>query len=188
MQKTRATSNCGPGERTFFDANLDGWLDLYVDAGTLYLAVSSNSNPQRNLFFLNKGDGTFEDVSASSGMDSYKRSRTSVYGDYDQDGDPDLFLVNGNEEVYLYKNEQATDHNWLIVDLEGTISNRNGIGARLELLATDGSRQYWEVRSGSSLGGGDDIAAYFGLGTADLESLKIAWPSGFVQELDNLFH
>nr|MBX2822022.1 VCBS repeat-containing protein [Rhodothermaceae bacterium] len=172
----------------FFDSNLDGWLDLYVDAGTLYLAIASNRDPQRNLFFMNKGDGTFENMSAESGMDSFKRSRTSIYGDYDNDGDPDLFLVNGNEEVYLYQNDQSTNHNWLIVDLEGTISNRSGIGARLTLTATDGSKQYWETRSGSSLGGGDDLAAYFGLGTAAIDSLVIDWPSGLSQVLTGLDH
>ena len=51
-------------------------------------------------------------------MNDFKKSRTSVYGDYDKDGAPDLFLVNGNEPIYLFQNNQNTGHNWLIVDLE----------------------------------------------------------------------
>ena len=170
----------------FLDANLDGWLDLYVTAGTLYIFTNSALDPQENLFFLSNKDGTFTDMSASSGLNTPKRSRTSVFGDYDNDGDPDLFLVNSNEEVSLYRNEHSDGNNWLILSLEGTRSNRSGIGARIVLTDTAGDRQYWEIRSGSSLGGGDDLAAYFGLGEASVASVEITWPSGETQTLENV--
>lgn len=170
----------------FYDLDLDGWLDLYVDAGTLLLATSSEADPQPNLVFMNQGDGTFENISAFSGADNYKRSRTSIFGDYDGDGDPDLFLVNGNEDVYLYRNNFSSENNWLIVSLEGTNGNKDGIGAKIKLTDNAGENQYWEVRSGSSLGGGDDLAAYFGLGTAEVQTVVVTWPSGVVQQLEGL--
>ena len=171
----------------FLDYDLDGWLDLYVTAGTLSLRTRTEVDPQPNLLFRNNTDGTFEDVTNKSGLDDPKRSRTSVYADYDNDGDPDLFLVNSNEEAYLFENTLENEHHYLIVDLEGTQSNRDGIGAKLTITTPDGGRQVWETRSGSSLGGGDDRAAYFGLGlNTMISSLAIRWPSGVMQRLENI--
>ena len=171
----------------FFDYDLDGWLDLYVAAGTLWLQTNPLLDPQHNMLFRNRGDGTFEDVSAISGVDDPGRSRSPVFGDYDGDGDVDLFLVNSGHEGYLFENTAEGTNHYLIVDLEGVRSNRDGIGAKLKLTTPDGGVQYWETRSGSSLGGGDDRAAYFGLGTHDLvTSLEITWPSGIIQMLENL--
>ena len=114
------------------------------------------------------------------------RTRTSVYGDYDGDGDPDMFLVNYGDNTKLFRNDNSNSNNWLIVDLQGTTSNRDGIGSRLELQMSDGGTQIFETRSGSSLGGGDDIAAYFGLGNATITNLTITWPSGTVQNLGSV--
>ena len=70
----------------------------------------------------------------------------------------------------------------MIVDLEGVTSNRNGIGARVEVTTPDGVTQHFEVRSGSSLGAGDDLAAHFGLGTnGSVSNVTVKWPSGVVQ-------
>ena len=166
----------------FFDYNLDGYLDLFVDTGTLYIFTTEVDDPQPNLLFRGTEAGLFENVSAVSGLDSPLRSRSSVYGDYDNDGDPDMYIVNANQDVFLYENRASEGHNWLIIDLIGAFpaSNRDAIGARVKL--TDRSRtssQYWETRSGSSLGGGDDIAAYFGLGTSEGPfDVEVQWPSG----------
>ena len=81
-----------------------------------------------------------------------ERTRTSVYSDYDGDGDPDMFLVNYAGNTKLFQNNNNNGNNWLIVDLQGTTSNRDGIGSKLELTTTDGVTQYYETRSGSSLG------------------------------------
>ena len=171
----------------FFDYDLDGWLDLYVAAGTLSLRTNPEVDPQPNLLFRNRHDGTFDDVTDSSGMADPGRSRTSIYADYDNDGDPDLFLVNSNQKAYLFQNTNNNGHRYLIVELEGTVSNQSGIGAKMILTTPDGNQQSWEVRSGSSLGGGDDLAAYFGLGNqAEAASLEIFWPSGTVQRLEQI--
>ena len=161
----------------FFDYDLDGYQDLYLAAGSM-----NTFDPLASVLWQNNGDGSFTDVSASSGgLDDTERTRTSVYGDYDGDGDPDMFLVNYAGNTKLFRNDQNTNNNWVIFDLEGVTSNRDGIGAKLELVTPDGS-QYFETRSGSSLGGGDDLGAYFGLGsTSTITTVHITWPSGTQQ-------
>jgi hypothetical protein len=161
-----------------------------VTAGTLGF---SSTDPQPNLLYHNDGNGvSFTDVSASSGIDDTGRGRTIVMGDYDNDGDPDLFLVNYGEQVHLLRNDYAntTGHHWLIVALQGAgppLSNRDGIGAKIKLTTPDGVVQYWETRSGDSLGGGSDLAAYFGLNSNTLVSqVQITWPSGTVQTVTHL--
>ena len=172
----------------FFDYDLDGWLDLYVTAGTLLRHTDPAADPQRNVLLHHDGPAlTFTDVSADSGTDDFKRGRTSIAGDYDGDGDGDLFLVNSDGPAYLFRNDQAAGNHYLIVDLQGTVSNRDGIGARLTLTTPDGVVRTAETRSGSSHGGGDDRAAYFGLGpNTTVATLEIRWPSGTRQTLTGL--
>ena len=168
----------------FFDFDNDGYQDLYLAAGSM----NSDIEEVESVLWQNDGDGTFTDVSASSGgLNDPLRTRTSVYADYDQDGDIDMFLVNYSGAMKLFRNNNSTGNNYVVFDLEGVTSNRDGIGARLELMTSDGVTQYYETRSGSSLGGGDDIGAYFGLGSASsITSLTIYWPSGTVQVVSGL--
>ncbi len=175
----------------FFDYDLDGFLDLCVAAGTL--SASTISDPQPNFLYHNDGNGiSFTDVSPGSGFNEAGRGRTVVMGDYDNDGDPDLFLVNYGEKGVLYRNDYAntTGRRWLILNLEGAgapLSNRDGIGAKIRVTTPDGAVQYWETHSGSSLGGGDDLGAYFGLGDSSVISqVEVTWPSGSIQTLTNL--
>ncbi len=164
----------------FIDYDLDGWLDLYVTAGTLLLTTSPDIDPQPNVLFRNRGDGTFEEIADAGGAQSTGRSRTTAVGDFDGDGDPDLLLVDAGQRVYLFRNDGANGR-YLIVDLVGTVSNRDGIGAKVSVMTPDGSRQHVEIRSGSSLGGTDDLAAYFGLGSqTHVDELRVEWPSGSV--------
>ncbi len=167
----------------FFDYDLDMWQDLVVAAGVI--SKSSETDPQPNMLYHNDGNGTtLTNVSTGSGIDDERRSRTIVMGDYDNDGDPDLFYVNYAEPVVLVRNDTDNGNHWLILELEGVASNRDGVGARIRVRTPDGVDQYWEMRSGSSLGGGDDLAAYFGLGAnATVDEIEIRWPSGIVQTL-----
>ena len=166
----------------FVDVNLDGWEDLFVAAGTLFDPITEN--PQPNQFWRNDGDGTFTNFSDTSGVDDPNLGRTSVYGDYDADGDPDIFLVNYAGKSHLYENLNQSGFHWLIIDLEGVVSNRDGVGAKVRVRTPDLVERKVEVYSGSSLGGGDDLAAYFGLGSnVTLDEVEIEWPSGIVQVL-----
>ena len=168
----------------FFDYDLDGWQDLFLSLGSHH--YPSIEDPHPNMLYHNKGDGTFSDVSNSMGMNDDTRGRTVIYGDYDNDGDPDVLLANFGEAIQLKRNENTNGNHYLWVELEGTISNRDGIGSKLKLTAADNSVQYFETRSGSSLGGGDQIDAHFGLGTnTSILELEVTWPSGTVDVIVN---
>ncbi len=168
----------------FFDYDLDGWQDLYLIMGSHH--YPSNVEPRYNMLYNNNGDHTFTDVSTAAMMGDSTRGRTGVFADYDLDGDPDVFLANFGEAGQLKRNDNANGNNYIWIKLEGTVSNRDGIGARLKLTTPDGNIQYFETRSGSSLGGGDQMGAHFGLGTnASITSLEITWPSGIVETINN---
>ncbi len=170
----------------FFDADLDGYLDLFVAAGHLY-GPDNDYRVQPDLFYWNNGDGTFTEYAVAAGVADTLTGRSSVVGDYDGDGDPDLYVVNYGQMPHLWRNEGAAGHHGLIVDLEGVASNRDGVGAFVTVRTPDGVEQVWETRSGSSLGGGDDRAAYFGLGAnTSVAELVIRWPSGIVQTLTDV--
>ena len=170
----------------FADVNLDGWSDLYLVLGTYH--YPSSTYPQYNMFFLNNQNGIdFTDCSDLYNLADSTKGRTVVSGDYDEDGDPDFALVNYGEEIILKRNDIHQTGHYLKVDLVGVTSNRDGIGAKLTIRTPDTTKQYWEMRSGSSLGGGDALTALFGLGAnAQVDTLKINWPSGCVQTVTNI--
>ncbi|KAA3638698.1 MAG: CRTAC1 family protein, partial [Bacteroidetes bacterium] len=170
----------------FFDYDLDGWLDLFLVVGSHHFP--SSEEPKPNMLFHNNANGSnFSDVSAAMNMNDDGRARTSVFGDYDNDGDPDMFIVNYGEAPLLMRNNNNNGNHFLKVHLIGTVSNYDGIGSYLKLTTPDGMTQYLETRSGSSLGGGDAIDAYFGMGSNTMAtSLEITWPSGIVQIVENI--
>ncbi len=168
----------------FLDYDLDTWQDLAVAGGSLRDVY------QPNFLFHNENTETggipgFRQVSRDeSGIANGASTRTMVMADYDMDGDPDLFTVNFNDVSSLYRNENNNGNHWFALELQGAgapLSNRNGIGAKVRLITPDNVAQFHEVHSGSSLGGGDDIAAYFGLAGHETFDLEITWPSGIRQ-------
>ena len=173
----------------FFDANNDGLLDLFVANGHLYPTESDALEyAQTDQLFINTGEGTFADVSEQSGeYFSIKRvGRGAAFGDYDNDGDTDIFVVNLNQDGVLLRNEGGNGHNWLALKAVGTKSNRDGIGARIEVV-TRSQSQIREVQAGSSYLSGHDLRLIFGLGTEmEAETVKITWPSGIEQTLKDV--
>ena len=173
----------------FFDADNDSDLDLFVANGHVYSIVESQSDTleyaQTDQLFLNMKESSFLDVSEGSGTYfSMKRvSRGAAFGDYDNDGDTDIFVVNLNQKAVLLRNDGGNRNNWLKIETVGVKSNRDGIGARIEVV-TRSHTQIREVQAGSSYLSGHDLRLIFGLGAeAEAKEVTITWPSGLEQTL-----
>ena len=170
----------------FFDYDNDRDEDLYVVSGFLDAENVDNAEDQPNVLLRNNGDGTFTDISSGSGAEDPGVGRGGVFLDYDNDGCLDIFLSNLREKARLFRNLCDSGNNWLEIKLEGTTSNRDGIGARINVVAGNGSLMR-EVAAGSSQMGQNMLAAHFGLGAAGrADSVSVRWPSGKVQVLENV--
>jgi hypothetical protein len=170
----------------FFDYNLDGWEDLYFGAGALSLLKTNQPNP----LFTNNGDfpnNTFTEVSQQqSGAYIHKRTRTVIKADYDRDGDEDLYCVSIKQDARLLENRQQGG-DFLAIKLVGTTSNRDAIGARVNVSSAGRPDQHRMVQSGSTTGGSNDTTLYFGCsGLGQVDSITIDWPSGTQSVVNNV--
>lgn len=177
----------------FLDYDNDGYLDVFVANGHLDENVEefdpSTSFAQRNQLFRNNGDGTFTEVTgmAGPGLQAEKVSHGAAFGDYDNDGDIDIFVSDSDDQYsQLLRNDGGNANHFLVVETIGRRSNRDGIGARIQVVAGD-LVQTKEVRSGYGYMGSSDLRVIFGLGQrTQVERLEVRWPSGIVQVLENL--
>ena len=151
----------------FVDYDNDGWPDLFLVNGHVYPEAKDAGFKQRRLLFRNRAGRRFEDVSLTSGegVSAEWSGRGLAAGDYDNDGDVDLLIMNMNDRPSLLRNEGGNRNRFLNVRLVGTKSNRSAIGARVKVTAA-GRTQVNEVRSGSSFMSQSDLRLHFGLGQA----------------------
>jgi hypothetical protein len=140
------------------------------------------------MMFRNIRHGTFENVSDSLGPDFQlpRVSRGAAVGDFDNDGDLDILVNNSGQPPQLLRNDGGNANNWLEIFLIGTKSNRDGVGARLKVVAGD-LILYDQKKGGMSYQSAQDPRLHFGLGhRSNVESVEILWPSGAVTKLTNL--
>ena len=176
----------------FFDYDNDGALDLFIANGHIYSQLDgvedhAETYRQANQLFHNQG-GRFVDVSdkAGPGMSLVQSSRGAVFGDYDNDGDVDVAVLNIDERPNLLRNDGGNSGHWLQVKTVGTRSNRMGIGARVRV-RSDSLVQVREIRSGSSYLSQNDMRAHFGLGERTrVDTVEVRWPTGTVDLLVDL--
>jgi len=166
-----------------YDFDNDGRDDIFVAHGGLIHLI-----PQEHSVFRNVGDWKFEDVSRDAGpfFDVKSVARGAAFADYDNDGKIDVFIVNLGAPAFLLHNVSPGGNHWITVKLIGHKSNRDGIGAQVEVLG-GGNRQQRERTAGSGYLSQDDPRIHFGLGAAKkIDRLAITWPSGTKQVLENL--
>ena len=175
----------------FLDANLDGYLDLAAVNGhideTVRNIAGNHGYAQPPHLFLNDGKGGFHDVAAElgAGFAAPKVARGLAYGDFDRDGDLDLLLTTNQGPAYLYRNDLTAGNRSLRFRLQGTKSNRDGIGAIVRVTTPDGTQSRM-VKTGSSYLSQSELAVTFGLGRRDkADRVVIEWPSGQTQEFRN---
>ena len=176
----------------FFDYDNDGELDIFVANGEVQEFIDPTTRkstyPQRDQLYRSNGDGTYTEVSASSGKYFSKKyvGRGAAFGDYDNDGDIDLLVFNCNQSVTLLRNDGGNANNWLAVKLVGVQSNRDGIGARIRVTA-EGEVRIAEVQSAASYLSANDLRVIFGLGRKKVvDEIEVLWPGGNKQTLTNI--
>lgn len=182
------TSNCTFGS-AFGDYDNDGDLDLVIANGFCNTGL-------QNTLYENQGDGTFVDASSELGTNGSVCSFGAAWGDVNNDGYLDLAVANcknsstSAEPANSLMINQGSGNNWLKVQLTGTMSNRNAIGAQLEARAVINGEVTWQLRdvqAQSGYAGQNSLIAHFGLGSAVLvDTLIVHWPAGNRQILTNL--
>lgn len=168
---------------SFFDYDNDGDVDIFKANGDL-----NHLFGQEDQLFENLGGGQFQDVSVERGSYFLRElvGRGAAFGDYDNDGDIDVFIVNLNDAGVLLRNESLDENNWLEILLVGSSSNRDGVGARVTV-TTKGTVQIAQKKSSGGYLSTNDPRMHFGLGKSTLaDSIEIRWPSGKTQVLENV--
>ncbi len=172
----------------FLDYDRDTWADLIVVNGHVHPEIEplvpNNPYHQRRLLYRNIDGKKLENVSASAGpgITTPHSSRGLAVGDYDNDGDVDVFVNNMNERPSLLRNDTESVGGFLSLKLRGAKSNRSAIGARVTVTA--GNRvMVREVRSGSSFMSSSDLRLHFGLGEFEtVAEIEVEWPSADSRE------
>ena len=176
----------------FLDYDNDGRRDLFIANGHVLDNVaryrSDVAYAEPKLMLRNTGGGMLENVSGRLGQDLMRPrvSRGVAAGDFDNDGDVDLLVSNNGGVPQLLRNDGGNTNHWLEILLIGTKSNRDGVGARVKLIAGD-LVQYDQRKGGGSYQSAPDPRLHFGLGRqTKVDTLEIKWPSGMVTRLREL--
>jgi hypothetical protein len=175
----------------FADFDNNGWPDLAVVTGSVYPEVEAEF-PEYPLktprfIFRNLGNGRFEEMieEAGPGIAAAHCSRGCAFGDFDNDGDVDMVIINLNEPPSLLRNDVTSDGKWLKVLLAGTKSNRSAIGSTV-LVKYGGKVQAQAVTAQSSFYSVNDRRLHFGLGPNTLADVEVHWTNGLIEKFSGI--
>lgn len=173
------------------DLDNDGYPDIFVVAGTVApeLEPVYEKYPARNprMVWRNRGNGTFVQWGGEveSAISERHVSRGAAFGDFDNDGDLDILIMNRNEPPSLLRNDAPAGNHWIKVRLEGTKSNRSAIGSRV-LVQYGDKVQAQCVTSQASFLSSNDPRLHFGLGAATSADIQVYWPTGLSEKFPNV--
>ncbi len=181
---SRPLSGWGNG---IFDLNNDGAKDLFVACADVMDREGDFRArvPMANAVFVNLGDGRFADASPGAGEKFARKAvhRGAAFGDIDNDGRVDVVVTALDGALELWHNLSPGPRHWLLVDAVGGKSNRDGMGAKIQLVTASGT-QYNHVNTAVGYGSASDRRVHFGLGAETvIKELTIRWPSGKTQTL-----
>ena len=166
------------------DLDNDGHIDLYLGTGS-----PSFGRLEPTVFYWNKGDGTFENLSRYAQLDHPGKGHGFTFADFDRDGDLDIYAPQGgfwHGDLWanpFYRNEEGSEHHWIHLRLRGVKSNRFAVGAQVTA-RTGEMIQYREVEGGIGFGSTNSYPVEFGLGLRSrVDEVEILWPSGHRQVL-----
>lgn len=178
-----------------FDYDNDGWLDVLAVNGavTVIEAQAAAKDPfpfhQSNQLYRNKGDSTFQEVTAQAGA-AFKLSevgRGAAFGDVDNDGDTDVLITNNNGRARLLLNQVGNRQHWLGLKLIDAKSGRDALGARVILVRNQKPALLRRARTDGSYASANDPRVLFGLGTtAEIGAVRVIWPNGKTEEWPNV--
>lgn len=163
----------------FLDSENDGDLDLYVVNGYVW---RGDQPQEEDLLFVQEANGSFTESGGPAGLADGAIGRGSAAGDFDNDGDLDLYVVNLDSPSRLYENTGASGH-WIAADLRGTASDAVGIGARV-IVEAGGERHVRQVLAGTGYLGTDSFRVHVGLGNLTaVDRVTVQWPAGSTQTI-----
>jgi enediyne biosynthesis protein E4 len=175
-----------------YDFDNDGFKDLFITnshASENVDLYSFHRYRQHNAVFRNQHEGTFKNLTADSGLgaETPRAHRGSAFGDFNNDGGVDVITAAIGDPAELFYNQSPARGHWLIIDVRGSKSNRDGIGTRIKVTGESGQVQYNHVTTSVGYVSSSDRRVHFGLG-ADTKArrIELRWPSGRTQVLENV--